>query len=293
MRPGKTEYSFICADRAHQTKATNLTQAQLNFTTQAVLDACDTLDGVKDGLIENPLQCHFNIDSLACGETSHPDKCLTSDQIMAAKNIYAGPRRSDNQESLYPGFALGSESEWLLQEGYLGNTYAVPVLKNIAFDDLNWDPASFDWSTDVDVIDRRASPLIDAISPNLSAYHQKGGKFMTSQGWTDPFNAAELPISHLKEIESFFGGDVSAFYRLFMIPGGGHCGAAQYSPSVPAQYHYLEPLIDWVEKSKPPKQILSSNPPDGSNRTRKLCPWPKTAHLIGKDASDWTSYRCE
>lgn len=276
-----------------QTTATKITQAQLNFTAQAVLDACDTLDGVQDGLVENPLHCNFDIDSLACGRSSDLDRCLTSDQIEAAKGIYSGPRRADNGEVLYPGFSFGSEREWLLQEGELGNEYAVPVLRNMVFDDLNWDPSTFDWSADVDLVNSRASVLIDEISTNFTSYRQTGGKFLTSQGWSDSYNAGELPVSHLDDIQALLGGDVSDFYRLFMVPGGGHCGAAQYSPDVPAEYHYLDPLIKWVEAGTPPAQLLSSAPPDKSNRTRKLCPWPQTAQLVGENANDWESYVCE
>ncbi|KAL1612310.1 hypothetical protein SLS60_000534 [Paraconiothyrium brasiliense] len=285
--------SFLWNMQKTNTTATNLTQAQLNLTNQAVLDACDVLDGVQDGLIENPLQCNFSIDSLACGGSAPINRCLTPDQIEAAKGIYAGPRRTDDGASLYPGFSFGSESEWLLQEGSLGNEYAVPLLRNMVFDNLGWDPTTFDWSSDVDLVNRRASVLIDSTSTNLSTYRRTGRKFLTSQGWADPYNAGKLPVLHLKEVESFFQGDVSDFYRLFMVPGGGHCGAAQYSPHVPAEGHYLEPLIEWVEGGTPPAQLLSSDPPDGSKRTRKLCPWPKTAYLVGEDPNNWDSYRCK
>ncbi|KAL5386306.1 hypothetical protein PMIN06_001708 [Paraphaeosphaeria minitans] len=285
--------SFLWNLQKTNSSATKLTQAQLNFTAQAVLDACDTLDGVQDGLIENPLRCNFSIDSLVCGGSAEPDRCLTPDQIEAAKGIYAGPRRADNGQVLYPGFSFGSEREWLLQEGSLGNEYAVPVLRNMVFDDLNWDPSTFDWSTNVNLVNSRASVLIDETSTNLTSYRETGGKFLTSQGWSDPYNAGELPISHLEDIQAVLGGDITDFYRLFMVPGGGHCGAAQYAPDVPAEYHYLGPLIKWVEAGTPPVQLLSSDPPDTSNRTRKLCPWPQTAHLVGEDVDDWEDYRCK
>ncbi|KAJ4357720.1 uncharacterized protein N0V89_002296 [Didymosphaeria variabile] len=263
------------ADSAQKTTATNLTQTQLNLTNQAVLDACDALDGVQDRLIENPLQCSFSINSLACGGSAHPDRCLTPDQIEAAKLVYLGPGRADNEVSLYPGFSFGSESEWLLQEGSLGNEYAVPLLRNMVFDDLDWDPATFDWSSDVDLVNSRASVLIDSISTNLSTYRRTGCKFLTSQGWADPYNAGKLPVLHMEKIESFFEGGrkrlLSAIY----------------------EYHYLEPLIEWVETGTPPGQLVSSNPPDGSERTRKLCPWPETAHLVGENPDDWENYHCE
>src|SRR3954466_9701572 len=34
---------------------------------RAVLEKCDALDGVKDGLIENPAQCAFDFTALLCG----------------------------------------------------------------------------------------------------------------------------------------------------------------------------------------------------------------------------------
>ncbi|KAF2441549.1 tannase and feruloyl esterase [Karstenula rhodostoma CBS 690.94] len=248
-------YSHLVLSFLWNLQKTNMS-TQLNFTAQAVLDVCDALDGVQEGLIEDPLRCNFDVDSLACGGSSDPQRCLTPDQIEAVKEIYAGPHRADNGASLYPGFSFGSEREWLLQE-------------------------------DVDLVNSRASVLIDETSADLKSYRRTGGKFLTLQGWGDSYNAGELPVSHLEDIQALLGGDVGDFYRLFMVPGGGHCGAAQYSSDVPAEYQYLDPLIKWVEAGIPPVQLLSLNPPDKSNRIRKLCLWPQTAHLIGDNANDW------
>lgn len=261
-----------------------------------MLDACDEIDGVKDRLIEDPLRCPFDIDSLACNQShvhsSNRLTCLAPTKIAAAKAIYAGPKRSDNEIQLYPGFSFGSEIEWILQEGSLADAFSIPILQNLVFKDLRYDSDTFDWASDADAVDSQAGTLIDENSPNLSSFRRRGGKILVSQGWADPYNAATTPIEHLQQVEACLGEDVGEFYRLFMVPGGGHCGAASYYPHVPAEYHILPKLVEWVERGEAPESVLTSDPPDGSQRTRKLCAWPKTARYVGGDVDDWESYDC-
>ncbi|KAK4569362.1 hypothetical protein LTR86_003124 [Recurvomyces mirabilis] len=283
---------------AQQTNTTKLSQAVLNFTNDAVVAACDTLDGVKDGLIEDPLRCNFDIESLVCQSTyGNPSNgsvtCLTPAQIAVFKTIYQGPVRSDEGSQLYPGFSLGSENQWLLQEGVLADAFSIPILQNLVYDDLSYNSSNFNWASDVATLDAQAGSYIDEISPDLTSFRNRSGKMIVTQGWTDPLNAATWPIEHLEQIENFYDGDISSFLNLFMVPGGGHCGAAEYHSSVPATYHTVAALINWVERGQKPNQLLSTNPPDGSDRTRKLCPWPATARYVQGDVNDWTSYVCE
>ncbi|KAK5175650.1 uncharacterized protein LTR77_000789 [Saxophila tyrrhenica] len=289
--------SFLWNAQQTNTSKRNLTQDVLEFVTNAVLDACDTLDGVADRLIENPLRCKFDIQSLACESeglsTSGNNTCLTKPQLAASEAIYSGPVRSDNAKPLYPGFSLGSETEWALQEGPLAEAFSIPILQNLVYDDLDYDSDTFNWASDVGDVNRRAGKHIDEISPDLSAFRDAGGRIIVTQGWADPFNAALWPIEHLHRIEKAMGGDVSEWFELFMIPGGGHCGAASGYPSVPATYHTVAPLVKWVEDEKKPKQIRSTAAPDGSDVTRKLCPWPQTAKYTGGDEGDWKNYVCK
>jgi len=113
------------------------------------------------------------------------------------------------------------------------------------------------------------------------------------KGWADPYNAAIWPIIHKDDIEHFFGGDISDFFSLFMIPGGGHCGAATSYPGVPSTYHTVENLVKWVEEGETPEGVVSNGPPDGSGRSRLLCPWPQTARYVEGNIDDWESYVCE
>ncbi|KAF9877424.1 feruloyl esterase [Colletotrichum karsti] len=269
-----------------------LPQESLNLIRNAVLDECDTLDGVADRVLENPLSCTFDLNKLACpASTTNTTTCLTAEQLTAAKEVYAGPRRAGTNGSLYPGFDLGSESEWMVQEGRLSLSFSLPLLQNMVFDDLSYNGTTFDWSSDVDALDEKVGSLIDSISTNLTAFKSGGGKLLVTQGWADPYNAATWPIQHLEEVEKVTG-DRKDWASLFMVPGGGHCGGASTYPQVPGKQNSLEALVDWVENGASPKELLGDSPADGSKRTKKLCPWPQTAKLVGTDVDNSESYTC-
>ncbi len=51
---------------------------------KAVLAACDAIDGLKDGLIDDPTRCHFDPHVLECKNGDAPT-CLTAAQVTAAK----------------------------------------------------------------------------------------------------------------------------------------------------------------------------------------------------------------
>ncbi|CRG85522.1 hypothetical protein PISL3812_02574 [Talaromyces islandicus] len=272
-----------------------MSQQVLSFVTDNVVAACDELDGVRDGLVEDPLRCAFNITSLQCkpGQTSDQNEptCLTADQTNALQKIYAGPKDIRTGKEIYPGFSLGSENGLVDQEVALYLNYSGPILREVVFKDSSFNVSQFNWGSDVDAVNQKASPFIDALSSNLSRFQQRGSKIITTQGWSDQYNAALWPLQHLQEIQRTMKSQ-SDFIEVFMVPGGGHCGSNPYYPHVPAVYHVLDALVPWVEKGIKPSKMLSSGPPDGTNTTRKLCPWPATAKFVAGDIDDWKSYDC-
>ncbi|CZR52794.1 related to feruloyl esterase B precursor [Phialocephala subalpina] len=269
-------------------------QITLDAITSAVLEECDLLDGVKDGLIENPLKCSFDINTMACNASStNTSLCLTAPQLEAAKSIYTGPTTTTtttNGSEIYPGFSLGSESSWLQQEGSLADAFSIPILQNIVFNSLSYDFRDFDWDKDIGAVDEKVGAFIDEISPDLESFRNKGGKLLVTQGWADAYNAAIWPIQHLQDIEAFFNGDVSDFFNLFMVPGGGHCGQAEAFPQAPGTYHVVDALIKWVEREEKPESVVSTDEEGGS---RLLCPWPQAATWLGGDIDVASSYVCE
>ncbi|KAK2759266.1 feruloyl esterase, partial [Colletotrichum kahawae] len=288
--------SSQCAPEPNSTYASQdsafIPQETLTFIRDSILDKCDTLDGVADRVIENPLTCSFDLSTLACTSSSaNTSACLTPAQITAAEQIYAGPRHFQTNASLYPGFDLGSESEWINQEGRLSLSFSLPLLQNMVLDDLSYNGSTFDWAGDVQALDEKVGSLIDSTSTNLTAFKGHGGKLIVTQGWADPYNAATWPIQHSEDVEKVTG-DRKDWASLFMVPGGGHCGGASSYPQVPSKQSSLEALVEWVEKGAAPTELLGSEPADGSSRTRKLCPWPQTAKLVGTNANDSGSYVC-
>lgn len=157
----------------------------MNFVTSAVLDACDTIDGVKDRLISDPAKCSFDVTKLACASGQAPSSngkivCLTCAQVTNVQQFYAGPK--SNGKAVYPGFAFGSEAAWLDQESSLYLSYAVPLLQNLVYNNLSYDYKTFNWNTDVATVDKIASPAIDHISANLETFRKRGGKLISLQG---------------------------------------------------------------------------------------------------------------
>jgi len=72
-------------------------------------------------------------------------------------------------------------------------------------------------------------------------------------------------------------------YRLFMVPGMGHCGGGDGTTT----FDMLSALEQWVEKGKAPDQIPASRIVDGrADRTRPLCPYPQVASYKGSGNPD-------
>ena len=110
-------------------------------------------------------------------------------------------------------------------------------------------------------------------------------------GLSDPLNPPTWPIEYLSQIANVTA-NISDSMRLFMIPGGGHCGPSPGVPQAPNKVGYIQPLMDWVEMGRPPVALKASDPKDGTNRTRKLCSWPQKARFNGGVPDNWVDYTC-
>ena len=104
----------------------------------AVLNACDALDGAKDGVLENPLACTFDPKMLACKAGSDPASCLTDAQVTTVQKVYAGPSNPRTGTQIYVGLERGSEPGW----NPVPVSYAVDYFKYIVFKEPGWDPKS-------------------------------------------------------------------------------------------------------------------------------------------------------
>ncbi|HUK90399.1 MAG TPA: tannase/feruloyl esterase family alpha/beta hydrolase [Blastocatellia bacterium] len=290
--------------------------AKLPAIQKAVLAACDAVDGVKDQLIEDPRQCKFDPEVLKCKGADSAD-CLTEPQIIALRKIYDGPKNPRTGEQIMPGFmpgteaAMGAWSVWITGgspehslQFMFGHTYYADTV----FENLKWDYRSLNFDSDLKTADAKTAPILNAMSPDLRAFKARGGKLIQYHGWGD---AAIPPLSstnYYDQVEHFFSalgggkkGNVRDFYRLFMVPGMGHCaggpgansfGNAGVMPDRNDPDHDVVAALDrWVEEGVAPDKIIATGFVDGSPAkgvamTRPLCAYPLVARYKGSGSTD-------
>jgi feruloyl esterase len=254
----------------------------------ASVEVCDAMDGVKDGLISNPLKCNFDPTILLCKGPDLPT-CLTTKQVEAAKKIYGGSHYA-NGKQIFPGTMPGHEKGWTAF--ITGNerseaTFALSVgfLKYFVFEDPKWDFRTWNYERDLALADKKVGTIFNATEPNLEPFRAHGGKMILYHGWTDPGVSPMNTINYYNSVAATMTGAKQAgdFVRLFMVPGMDHCGGG---PG-PNNFDAFGSLVDWVEHQHAPDKILASHLTNGAvDRTRPLCPYPMTARYTGQGSTD-------
>jgi feruloyl esterase len=268
-----------------------LAGSTLALINDAAVAVCDALDGVVDGVIDDPRSCPFEPASLLCSLGQDPNTCLTAAQVDALEKVYAGPRNPRTGEEIYPGLVRGSERGW---GGHTAGpnifSTADQFFKFMVYNDPNWDYRTFNFDSDLAYTDAHFSQLLDAIDPDLSAFRKRGGKILYSHLWSSTTHTATRSIEYYEDVVSFLRGrrdrrdealeKTREFFRLFMAPGGSGSNGPDSFDSLP----YLE---RWVEHGIPPKSILASHKTnDVVDRTRPLCPYPEVAVYKGSGSTD-------
>jgi len=277
--------------------------AKTQIVGDAVYNACDALDGIKDGVINDPRRCHFDPSVLLCKAGDASD-CLTAAQVDSVRKIYEGARTADGGQ-IFPGILPGGEAgpggwqTWITgtDRGRGSHTtLGMPFLRYIAFEDPNWDTRSFRWErkdgfdSDVDFIEKKLGPIFDNMNPDLTAFRAHGGKLIQYHGWADPDISPLNSVNYYESVIHFDGrgarrglADTQGFFRLFMVPGMYHCNGG---PG-PNTFDAVRALEDWVERGAPPDRIVASHSTNGTvDRTRPLCPYPQEAQWKGSGSMD-------
>ncbi len=281
-----------------------LREPERKLLNEAVLAACAGRDGTPgDPFLNDPRDCDFNIKRLQCrpGVTSG---CLTAKQIATAERVYAPVTNQRTGEQLYPGFSYGSEAAWhFAAERPDLASYPQALFGRAVFNDPNWDWRTFDFDKDVASVEKKLAPKIDATSTDLAPFAARGGKLIMTQGWSDDYQAATLPIEYYNRVlQDTHGSDVRSslrnvqkFYRLFMIPGGGHVTGG----SGPNSFDALSAVRAWVERGTAPEKIVATKyvndrPENGVSMTRPLCAYPRVARYDGSGStSEASNFQCE
>jgi feruloyl esterase len=281
------------------------------------LAMCDAQDGIKDGILDDPRQCKFDVATLLC-DAEKPGRCLSAEQLAAVKVIYEGPKDSQGN-ALYYGFpfgggmALGGWARWLtgglkyqanldeFQGGVDAGEFQAPVapslfygfgngiMKYFIYNDPEWSYVGYDY----DNLARdaaHAAETLNATDPDLSAFRERGGKLIIYSGWSDAAAPGDAFVAYHDEVLGF-DGTATEDVRLFMMPGVEHC----FGGSGPSWVNFLDEIDSWVTTGDAPDQVIAywldeNMQPIGS---RPVCAYPAVAQYDREgNTRDASSFSC-
>jgi feruloyl esterase len=278
-----------------------------------ILRQCDEIDGVKDGIIEDPTLCQFQSDTLLC-QGNNSTNCLSSAQVNIVRTVYSA-YLWPNGTLAYPGMQPGSEI--LAASGlYSGTPYAPSYdwFRFVVLEDPAWDPST-DSIEDALVADEKNPATIRTWPSSLAAFEGVGGKILTFHGMQDQqitsLNSNRF-YEHLASGMAYSSEQMDSFYRYFRVPGMFHCnggpgawvfGQGGNSPSqgIPfdAEHNVLAAVVDWVEQGTAPEVILGTKfvndvVGQGVAYTHRHCRWPLRSTYLGSghDPLDANSWNC-
>ncbi|MGV9914497.1 DUF6351 family protein [Streptomyces tendae] len=269
----------------------------------AAVKACDPLDGVKDGLVENPARCDFDPRRLigTTLECEGKQVTITAADAAVVRKIWDGPRTTSGKK-LWSGVPIGADLKFPnlagTQPDASGNLKGAPFPVPAAWV-ASWlkKQPSFDVSTitygEFTRLFRQSQAEYDRVigtdSPDLSAFRKSGGKLLTWHGQQDQLIPTQGTVAYRQQVEREMGSSkrVDDFYRLFLAPGTAHCG-------LNGQTDDLGALRTWVEHGKAPSTLTATlTNSAGEQVTRDLCAYPKVSRYKGHgDPAAADSFRC-
>ncbi|MFL2546005.1 MAG: tannase/feruloyl esterase family alpha/beta hydrolase [Candidatus Rariloculaceae bacterium] len=249
----------------------------------AAMNMCDARDGLRDGLISDPVTCDFDPGVLQCTGIES-DACLTEPQVAAARKIYAAIVDPRTSELLTDGLEPGSELHWGGVAGATPNPMYFSLLQHVVFPDEDWDYRSLDVASHLDVARAADSGVLAAISPDLGPFIDRGGRLLIYHGWADQNIPPLGSIDYYDQVVETLGRETTEEgVQLYMIPGMGHCGGGHG----PDEFDALNALEKWREQAEAPRAIVAAQREGGEIvRTRPLCPYPQVARYDGSGSID-------
>ena len=292
--------------------------AEQRLIESSYLEMCDAMDGIEDGILNDPRQCGFDVATLLC-EGEKTDSCLSEEQLAAVRVVYDGPKDSQGRP-LYYGFPFGGEgaeggwSRWLtgglkydddaddFQEGVDMGPFESPVtpsahfafgkdiMRYFIYNDPEWSYVGYDYDN-LAKDGALAAETLNATDPDLSAFRERGGKMLIYNGWSDN---AQTSLAFADYYEQVLAHDATAAddVRMFLMPGVEHC----IGGPGPSWVNFLDEIDNWVETGNPPDQVTAywldeTMQPSGA---RPVCAYPEVAQYDGEgDTRDASSFSCD
>jgi feruloyl esterase len=291
------------------TPASYISASKVPAIAAAVNAACDEKDGVKDGILNDPRECHFDPKVLLCKDADN-DSCLTAPQVAALKKIYDGPVDSKGKQ-MFPGFLPGGEpggggwTTWIAQSpGKDWQTgFASGFFNNMITSKQPLDLKTINVEAAVKMAEEQQGQTFDATDPNLKPFMDRGGKLIVYHGWSDAALPPQGALQYYNSVGDALGlVQRASFMRLFMVPGMQHCGGGpgansfgQFTPAGDADHDLYKALEKWVEDGPAPDKLIATKLGEDKSvkMTRPICPYPKTVHYKGTgDTNDAANFEC-
>src|SRR4029079_6712053 len=270
---------------AHPNGVAILPTAKLAVIHEAVLARCDMLDGVKDGLLENPTRCTFDPKEIECTSGEGPN-CLTTPQVEAVQKIYAGPANPRTNEKIWSPLFRGSELDWSFFTDAPAPIGIATSALRVILGDPAWDyrTSSVDFDRHVALADRSDLARVNASNSDISEYVRRGGKLMLSGGWNNALVPAGAVLDYYNSVQARIGIDAARrAVRLYMVPGMIECNGGPGTDT----FDMLGAMRRWVERGEAPNEVIAARVEYGKVvRTRPLCPYPKVAAYRGRGSTD-------
>jgi feruloyl esterase len=246
---------------------------------RAAVAKCDALDGLTDGLIDDPRNCKFDFAELQCaGGVS--TGCLNPAQVERAKASYEPAKSTSGGLKLYPGYAIGTPLDVVLSKI---DPSKLPIMLMMQTPP-DWTIDTFDPDKHIPQMEKQLDADLGANQTDLSAFFKRGGKLILYHGWADEDLSPYNTIDYYEGVRKAVGpAATGASARLFMAPGMAHCRGGKG----PNKFDAVDSMVNWLQHGKAPEQILATHATAGEiDRSRPLCAYPKVARYKGSGSID-------
>ncbi len=295
-----------------RSKGKDLTPAQIDGTVQMELAACDATDGLKDGELADPRQCHWSAKAAICKRgQADASTCLDADQAAAFDRIRRGPVNHLGQTIWFPwepGTTFSNLTNYLLSDSVM--QWAVRDLNfksdaHLYLDDAalqrSHDPQGITYENMATLASQRVSNLADMDNAAVDEAAKSGVKVLAWTGTADRNIQSRNTIEYYRDVAAHFGEKVDdralqAWFRTFLYPNVDHCaGGTGPQPGSQVNGPLFDALVKWVEQEKAPDRIMATKRDEKGSiaRTRPVCAYPQTAMYSGKgNIDDQANFQC-
>jgi pimeloyl-ACP methyl ester carboxylesterase len=283
-----------------------LGHTQSSLIERTVLEACDALDGLRDGIISDPASCHVTAASLRCSDGRKHHGCLSDAEVHTLETFASEEETStalSHEVEGIPGYNVLAGANVGAATGLLHFPMKNPVIVLNSFgyvigDDVtrnfltvgrHFDARDFNtenggpWHDEL----HRQAQGIDSTNANLEPFLARGGKLILVHGTADMVIPTNSSVDYYQRVEAKLGAAATeSFARLYLVPGMGH-GFGRFDGG----FDTIGVLDAWADRGIAPENLVVTD--NHSGRTRPMCAWPEWPRYDGiGDVNRAGSFSC-